>query len=79
MFSRALQECMQKRSGTWQSIAVSFLLQSKEEISGMSSAKELGFAGKPPVTNPNTTEESSYNEHHDRPQAQKEKKKKKRV
>jgi hypothetical protein len=54
-------------------------LQSKEEISGMSSAKELGFAGKPPVTNPNTTEESSYKEHHDRPQAQKEKKKKKRV
>jgi len=74
-----LKECMQKRSGTWQSIAVSFFLQSKEEVSGMSSAKEVAFAGKPSVTNPNTTEESSYKEHHDRTQAQKEKKKKKRV
>ncbi len=60
---------MQKISGTWQSIAVSFFLQSKEEVSGMSSAKEVAFAGKPSVTNRNTKEESSYKkEHHDRTQ-----------
>ncbi len=46
----------------------------------MSSAKEVAFAGKPSVTNPNTKEESTdKKEHHDRTQAQKEEKKKKKT